>query len=216
MSKEETMRATDNLIEYTRALYDRSLVHASGGNTSIRVEDQVWITRTGAVLGDVSESDLTRVTLDGKVLQGDRPSKELGMHLSMYKARPGAKAIIHVHPTYAIAYSTLLSEESLDAVPAYTAACYLRAGRVPMIGYFPSGSAELHQAVARLAPCYHAILLRQHGVIVAAEDMGKAMGIIEEIEQCCRIVFLTDGRGVPITEAQKKAIDQKLDRTWMI
>ena len=203
----------NDLIKYSRALYDRRLVYASGGNTSVRVGDHIWITQTGAVLGDLSEADLS-ISLEGKVLEGGSPSKELGMHLAMYQARPEANAVIHVHPTFAIAYSTLTKEETLDAIPAYTAAFYLRAGRVPMIDYYPSGSEELHHTVAKLAPVYHAILLRQHGVIVAAKDMGEAMGTIEEIEQCSRIALLTGGEGYPITQEHRTAIDQILGRTW--
>lgn len=204
----------NDLIKYSRALYDRRLVYASGGNTSVRVDDHILITQTGAVLGELSETDLSTVTLEGKVLEGGSPSKELGMHLALYQARPEANAVIHVHPTFAIAYSTIITEKSLDAIPAYTAAFYLRAGQVPMIDYYPSGSEELHYTVARLAPVYHAILLRQHGVIVAARDMGEAMGIIEEIEQCSRIALLTGGEGYPITPEQRNAIDKILGRTW--
>lgn len=117
-------RYISDLISYSQALYERRLVHASGGNTSVRVGDEVWITQTGAVLG------------------------------------------------------------------------------------------ELHQAVAELAPDYHVILLRQHGVTVGAKDMSQAMGILEELEQCCQIALLTAGKGVVLTDDQKKAIDGKLGREW--
>jgi ribulose-5-phosphate 4-epimerase/fuculose-1-phosphate aldolase len=162
----------------------------------------------------LTQADLSQVNLDGELLAGGTPSKELGMHLAMYRARPEVGAVIHVHPTCAIAYSTLVLEANLDCVPAYSAAFYMRAGRVPMIDYYPSGSADLHHAVTDLAPCHHAILLRQHGVIVGAGDMSQAMGVLEEIEQCCQIALLTDGKGAPLTEAQKASIDQKMVRTW--
>jgi ribulose-5-phosphate 4-epimerase/fuculose-1-phosphate aldolase len=204
----------DSLIKYSKALYDRGLVHANGGNTSIREEDNIWISQTGTVLGELTPSDFSKLTLDGKLLEGGPPSKELGMHLAMYHVRPEARAIIHVHPTYSIAFSTQVQEANLDAIPAYTAAFYLRAGRVPMIGYYPSGSDELHQAVAELAPDFHVILLRQHGVVVAAQDMREAMGIVEEIEQCAKIALFTANKGSPITQEQKDFIDRKLGRVW--
>lgn len=208
------MKEISQLIQYSRALYDRRLVHASGGNTSVRVGDVVWITQTGAVLGELTMADLSQVSLQGELLAGGTPSKELGMHLAMYHARPEVGAVIHVHPTCAIAYSTLVPEANLDCVPAYSAAFYMRAGRVPMIDYYPSGSADLHHAVTDLAACYHAILLRQHGVIVGAGDISQAMGVLEEIEQCCQIALLTNEKGATLTEAQKAAIDQKMVRTW--
>lgn len=207
--------STLDLLKFSRLLYDRHLVHAAGGNTSIRVGDEVWITRTGAVLGRLSESDLTKMSLNGEVISGRKPSKEWPMHLAIYQARPHDNAIIHIHPTYAIAYSTLLSEPSLDAVPAYTSALYRRAGRVPVIDYFPVGSPELHQAITTLAPHFNAILMRQHGLTVTSFTLAKAFGIIEEIEQCCHIALLTNGKGLPITIEEKEAIDQRQGRKWV-
>ena len=204
----------DELIAASRALYDRKLIHAAGGNTSVRVGDFVWISQTGAELGKLTEDKLVKVDLHGKVLEGKGPSKELGMHLAMYRARDNARAVIHVHPTYAIAFSTLLGEDSANAVPPYTAAFYVRAGRVPMIPYHASGAHSLHEAVDALAARHHAILLRQHGIIVAGADMSVAAGVVEEIEQCCQIAVVTGLKGAALTDAQLAAIDAALGRSW--
>jgi ribulose-5-phosphate 4-epimerase/fuculose-1-phosphate aldolase len=211
MKKSDTIQ---DLVDYTRLLYDRHLVHAEGGNTSIRIGDEVWITRTGAVLGTVTENDLSKLTLTGEVIQGQKPSKEWPMHLAFYNARPDARAVIHIHPTHAIAYSTLLTEPCLDAVPAYSSALYRRAGQVPLIAYYPVGSIELHHAIARLAPHFYSILMRQHGVTVASKDLSNTMGIVEEIEQCCHIALLSDQKGHPITDEEKNAIDKLQGRSW--
>ena len=204
----------DDLITASRALYERKLIHAAGGNTSVRDGDFVWITQTGVELGKLTEDKIVRVDLQGKVLEGTDPSKETGMHLAMYRARENARAVVHVHPTYSIAYTTLISQESTDAVPPYTAAFYLRAGRVPMIPYHPSGAQSLHEAVGALAPVYHAILLRQHGLIVAGAGMSSAIGVVEEVEQCCQISVATGLKGAPLTETQCRAIDTALGRSW--
>ncbi len=211
MNKVDTIQ---DLVHYSRMLYEHHLVHAEGGNTSIRISDEVWISRTGSILGRLKEEDLTRMSLNGNVIEGQKPSKEWPMHLALYNARPDARAIIHLHPTYAIAYSTLLTDPCLDAIPAYSSALYRRAGQVPMIDYFPVGSKELHDAIAELAPYFYSILMRQHGVTVASENLSTAMGIIEEIEQCCHIALLTDRKGCPITDEEKKAIDQLQGRSW--
>ena len=210
MSTSDTI---DDLVEYTRLLYERHLVHAEGGITSLRRGDEVWITRTGVVLGRMTAADLTRISLSGEVLEGPQPSKEWPMHLAYYNARPEAQAVIHIHPTYAIAFSTTI-EPSLDAVPAYSSAVYRRAGQVPMIAYYPVGSAELFEAVTRLAPHFPCVLLRQHGLTVASGSLAGAMGIVEEIEQACHIGLLTGGKGRPLSEDEKQAIDRLQGRTW--
>ena len=204
----------DELIAASRALYYRKLIHAAGGNTSIRDGDFVWITQTGAELGKLTGDLIVKVDLQGNVLEGKGPSKEMAMHLAMYRAREKARAVVHVHPTYSIAFSTLISRESNDVVPPYTMAFYVRAGRVPMIPYHPSGSHSLHEAVEALAPVHHAILLRQHGLIVAGADMSTAIGVVEEVEQCCQIAVATALKGAPLTETQCQAIDAALRRSW--
>src|SRR5688572_26609533 len=181
----------DELIAASRALYDRKLIHATGGNTSVRDGDFVWITQTGAELGKLTADKLVKVDLQGTVLEGKAPSKEMDMHLAMYRARKNARAVVHVHPTYSIALSTLIGRESNDVVPLYTMAFYVRACRVIMIPYHPSGAHSLYEAVAALAPVRLAILLRHHGLIVAGADMSTAVGIVEEVEQCCQIAVVT-------------------------
>jgi 3-dehydro-4-phosphotetronate decarboxylase len=124
------------------------------------------------------------------------------------------RVVIHIHPTFAIAYSTLLTDPCLDAVPAYSSALYRRAGQVPMIGYYPVGSTELHHAIAELTPHFYSILMRQHGLTVASSDLSNAMGIVEEIEQCCHIALLTGQKGIQITDEEKIAIDKLQGRSW--
>ncbi len=204
----------DELITYSRVLYERKLLHATGGNTSVRDGDVVWISQTGAELGSLTEDEVVKVDLHGKILEGSAPSKEMGMHLAMYRARKNAGAAIHAHPTFSIAHSTLATEGDTDSVPPYTAAFYVRAGRVPMISYHASGAHSLHEAVEALAPIYHAILLRQHGLLVTAANMSDTMGIVEEIEQCCQIAVAVGTAGACLTEAQRRAIDEAMGRSW--
>ncbi|MEE4164735.1 MAG: class II aldolase/adducin family protein [Desulfocapsaceae bacterium] len=204
----------EELITYSKILYERKLIHATGGNTSVRDGDIVWISQTGAKLGELTESEIVKVDLNGTVLAGSRPSKEMGMHLAMYRARPEAGAAIHAHPTFSIALSTLISQESEDAIPPYTAAFYVRAGRVPMIAYHGSGAHSLHEAVDALAPRYHALLLRQHGLLVAGKDMADTLGIVEEIEQCCQVAVAVGTAGECLTESERAVIDAALGRSW--
>lgn len=202
-----------DLLRYTRLLYDRGLICATGGNTSVRIGDTVWVTRTGAVLGEIQVEDMVPVALDGTVLGEGRPSKELGMHLAIYGSRREVMAVMHVHPLQVIAYSAC-HQPSEDAMVPYTAAFYMRAGRVPMVPYCPSGSHELHELVAALAPRHHAILLKNHGVIVGAPDSRAALGIVEEMEQNAQLGLILGDEGTHLTPDQCAAIDRSLGRSW--
>jgi len=205
----------EELIAYSKVLYERKLIHATGGNTSVRDGDSVWISQTGAKLGELTKNEVVKVDLQGNVHSGSLPSKEMGMHLAMYRARREVKAAIHAHPTFSIALSTLITEETEDAVPPYTAAFYVRAGRVPMISYHPSGAHSLHVVVETLAPKYHAILLRQHGLLVVGKNMPDALGIVEEIEQCCQVAVSVGKTGEYLTDKERGEIDKTLGRSWV-
>ncbi len=202
-----------DLLRYTRLLYDRGLICATGGNTSVRIDDTVWVTRTGAVLGELVAEELVPVALDGTVLGDGVPSKELGMHLALYGSRPQVRAVMHAHPLRCIAYSAL-HEPGNDGMVPYTAAFYMRAGRVPMVPYCASGSHELHRRVAALTPRFHAILLKNHGVIVGAPDPRTALGLVEEIEQNAHLGLILGEAGARLTPEQCAAIDASLGRSW--
>jgi len=204
----------EELITYSRILYERKLLHATGGNTSVRDGDEVLISQTGAELGHLSREKVVRVDLAGTVLEGEAPSKEMAMHLAMYRARPDAGAVIHAHPTHAITHSAMIETASENCIPPYTAAFYVRAGRVPLVPYHGSGAHSLHLAVEALAPKYHALLLRQHGMLVAAGDMSETLGMVEEIEQCCQVSVASNMKAACLTDAQLEEIDQALGRTW--
>lgn len=208
----ETAKSNE-LITYSKILYERKLLHATGGNTSVRDGKKILISQTGSELGFLRENEIVTVDLDGNILEGTAPSKEMGMHLAMFRARENAGAVIHAHPTFSIALSTKITEETNDAIPPFTAAFYMRARRVPMIDYHPSGAHSLHLAVEALASEYHAILLRQHGLLVAGKNMAEALGIIEEIEQCCQIALIAGSAAKALTVEQRDAIDQAMGRS---
>jgi ribulose-5-phosphate 4-epimerase/fuculose-1-phosphate aldolase len=57
-------------------------------------------------------------------------------------------------------------------------------------------------------------MLRQHGLVVAGADMSTAIGVVEEVEQCCQIAVTTGLKGAPLTDAQLRAIDAAMGRSW--
>ena len=135
------------------------------------------------------------------------------MHLAMYRARSNAQAVVHVHPTYAIAYSTLIS----GSLPTQCHPIRLRStcGRDGCrSSIIPLAPIRCMKPWRRWRPDYHAILLRQHGVIVAGADMSVAIGVVEEVEQCCPGAVATGLKGASLTDDQLQAMDDALGRTW--
>jgi L-fuculose-phosphate aldolase len=214
------MQQTNNedlqsVCDTCHSLYDRNLIVSSGGNVSLRQGDKMYITRTGATLGTIQTSELVEVQVgDGTVTGEGKPSKELGFHLGMLRAHPEMHAVIHVHPTAVVAYSARYPTPGLFALPPTNAGFYVRAGQVPLLPYFHSGSEELHEAVTRLAVDFTVIALAIHGLIVARPTLQKALNVVEEIEQNCEIYLMASEDGHYLTPQQCVEIDTKLGRKW--
>jgi L-fuculose-phosphate aldolase len=203
------------LCQACHILYEKGLICSLGGNVSLRIDDTVYITPTGGALGRLQPEDMVRVGFENGITIGDgHPSKELGAHLGMLHSNPDLHAVVHVHPTNLIAYTARYPKLGAFRIVPTNAAFYVRAGQIPLLPYYHSGSAELHQAVSRLAADYPTIALANHGIMVIRKSLLAAVDVIEEIEQNCEIYLLAGENGNYLTEKQIREIDMALGRNW--
>ena len=196
-------RVRDDLAHRCRSLYERGYAHGSSGNLSVRVADGILITPTGASLGRIDPARIAKVGPDGAPLSGDPPSKEAFLHLAIYAARPSASAVVHLHCTCAVAVSCLAHDDPTNVLPALTAYHVMRVGNLPLIPYFRPGDRALADAVGKLAARHRAMLLANHGPVVAGKSLDEAVDSAEELEQTARLsLLLADRRVQLLTDAQ--------------
>jgi L-fuculose-phosphate aldolase len=94
-----------------RRIAAEGLVKGTAGNVSARVDDRVAITPTGAVLSTLEPEQVTVVSLEGRVVDGElEPTSEIDLHLGVYR-RYEAGAVVHTHAPIATALSCVLEEE---------------------------------------------------------------------------------------------------------
>lgn len=171
---------------------------STSGNCSARVGDRIHLTATGCALKDVTPDNLAITDLRGNRQNDIKPTKEIGFHLAIFEKLPAVNAIVHVHPAYSIVVSTLLIAD----VPAITPQFVMRCGRVPVVPYHPPGSEELTRAVADHCAGRRALLLQNHGAIAFAESFPKALGILEELEENCKLWCLSRPNGRTLNDAE--------------
>ena len=131
-----------------------------------------------------------RLDTNGKLLSGDAPTKEVFLHLAMYDQRPNNGAVVHLHSTHSVAVSCLADVNPEDVLPPVTAYYVMRVGSLPLVPYYPPGDPSLAEAVAKLAGKHHAVLLANHGPVVAGTSLDAAVGAIEELEETARLFLL--------------------------
>jgi ribulose-5-phosphate 4-epimerase/fuculose-1-phosphate aldolase len=112
----------------------------------------------------------------------------------MYRARPQDRAIVHLHSTYAVALSCRTDLPDADMLPPITPYVVMRVGRVARVPYGRPGNADLAPAIEALAVEHRALLLTNHGPVVAGPDLDTAWAAAEELEETARLFFVLEGR----------------------
>ena len=203
MTAETTAR--DALCRTAHSLFERGLTHGSTGNLSIRLDDGWLMSPTGASLGELDPARLSRLDAEGRYVAGDKPTKESFLHLAMYRQRPGSSAVVHLHSTHSVAVSVLAELDPADLLPPLTAYYIMRIGTLPLVPYYPPGDLGLADAVGALAGKHHAMLLANHGPVVAGSSLAAATDAIEELEATSRLYLLLRGQQLRLLTAEQVA-----------
>ena len=185
MSTESALR--ERLSMWGKSLFDRGLSSGSSGNISVRLEDGFLITPTNSCLGLLDPAALSKLAPDGSPVSGERPSKEVPLHLSFYAGRAEAAAIVHLHSTYATAWSCRADIDPHDAFPPLTPYVLMRAGKVPVLPYADPGTDQLRPHLLRVAPTCSAVLLANHGPVVSGASLDAAVYAAEEVEEIAKV-----------------------------
>lgn len=193
----------EDICEVGRSLFARGLTHGSTGNISVRCDDGWLLTPTGSNLGRLDPARLSRLDWSGRHLDGDPPSKESFLHLAMYQERERNRAVVHLHATHSVAVSVLDGLDPDDLLPPLTAYYVMRIGTLPLVPYYAPGDMALADAVRRYAGKHHAMLLANHGPVVAGTSLSAAADAVEELEATAKLHLLLQGRAVrPLTPEQ--------------
>ncbi len=202
---DEEQRAREGLVRWGKSLFDRGLTPGSSGNLSVRVADGWLFTPTNSCLGFLDADRLSKLDDKGKHVGGDPPTKELPLHFAFYESRPSARAVVHLHATHATALSCLADTDPDNAIPPITPYVVMRVGRVPVVPYTRPGSTDVAPLIRAKAPDHPAILLGNHGPVVAGTTLESAVFAMEELEETARLVLITRGMAVRHLDHQEIA-----------
>jgi ribulose-5-phosphate 4-epimerase/fuculose-1-phosphate aldolase len=202
----EDSRIRDEICKVGASLFDRGLTAGSSGNISVRLEDGGWLmTPTNVSLGALDPARLSRLDATGRLMSGDAPTKEAFLHLSMYGERKDAAAVVHLHSSHATAVSILRDVDPNDVLPALTAYYIMRVGRLPLVPYFAPGDPDLAHAVRALASTHHAVLLANHGPVVAGTSLANAQYATEELEETAKLFLMLQNQALRLLTPEQIA-----------
>ena len=189
--REEEARAA--LVAYGQSLFSRGYSCGTSGNLSVRVDEGGYLmSPTNVSLGRLKADSLSRLDEDARHIDGPPPTKESWLHRAMYSSRPADTAVVHLHSTYAVALSCRTDLDSADMLPPMTPYVVMKVGRVPRIPYSRPGDTAVAPLVSEVARSHRALLLANHGPVVAGVDLDAAVSAAEELEETAHLFFILE------------------------
>jgi ribulose-5-phosphate 4-epimerase/fuculose-1-phosphate aldolase len=184
----------EDICRFGRSLFERGLTPGSSGNISVRLPDGNWlVTPTNASLGFLDPARISRLDPQGRLISGDAPTKEIPLHAALYETRSAAQAIVHLHSTHSVAVSMLPEIDPRAVLPPMTAYYLMRVGATALVPYYRPGDPAVADAIRGLAGQYSAVLLANHGPVVAGDSLEAAVFATEELEETAKLYLLLRG-----------------------
>ena len=214
MTEEAHLR--EQICMLAKSMFDRGLTGGSTGNISARTPDGgLLMSPTGTSFGRLDPARLSRFGADGRQIEGDRPSKEMPLHTAFYDTRSQTGAVVHLHSCHSVALSTLPDIDEENFLPPITPYSIMQLGRVKLLPFFRPGDPAMGEAVRGLAGRRTAVMLANHGPVVAGKDVEAACHAIEELEATARLAMLTRGLGPRmLTEVQVRNVVTTFEVEW--
>lgn len=180
-----------NLIEqfslFGRELFLAGMNNSHSGNMSFFEHGKgiITITKTGAMLGVITESSLVETTAGENCELDKIASREIVVHRAIYN-QTSKKAIIHAHPPAVIA----MSFENDVIRPIDAEGGYYFCDGVPVITVKNAiASSEVAVKIAPYLEKYNIAVVRGHGTFAAAESLEKCLLYTTSLEFACRCII---------------------------
>jgi ribulose-5-phosphate 4-epimerase/fuculose-1-phosphate aldolase len=187
-----------------KSMFDRGLTGGSTGNISARTDDGgLLVSPTGTSFGRLDPARLARFDANGRFMDGDKPTKEMPLHSAFYDTRTTTGAVVHLHSCHSVAWSMMPEVDPDNFLPPMTPYSIMKLGKVKLLPFFMPGDPAMGAAVRGLAGKRSAVMLANHGPVVAGTDVEAACNAIEELEDTAKLAMLMRGYDAKMLTAEQ-------------
>jgi ribulose-5-phosphate 4-epimerase/fuculose-1-phosphate aldolase len=212
----ENTKLREQICLLAKSMFDRGLTGGSTGNISARTSDGgLFVSPTGSSFGSLDPSRLSHLDAQGTLISGDKPTKEMPLHSAFYDTRSTAGAVVHLHSCHSVALSLMPDINEDNFLPPLTPYGIIKLGKVKLLPFFLPGDPAMGEAVRGLAGKRSAVMLANHGPVVAGKDVEAACNAIEELEDTARLAMMTRGMNPrTLTTTDVHALVMKFNVEW--
>jgi L-fuculose-phosphate aldolase len=194
MARSKHLDLRKKIIATCLRMNSEGINQGTSGNVSARIEEGFLVTASGIPYAVMKPEHVVEMDLDGGYRGDYLPSTEWRMHMDIYRARPEAQAIVHVHSTYATALACLRKD-----IPAFHYMIGVTGGiSLRVSDYAEFGTQELSDRMLKALEGRTACLLANHGQICFGPDLDKALWLAREIETLCQQYWAASLAGDPV------------------
>jgi L-ribulose-5-phosphate 4-epimerase len=206
--------------DYRKRVYDCALdlvregyIQGLGGNVSMLVEgeDVIVVTPSQREYNTLTVDDICVVDFDLKPVDdnGLKPSVETGMHVTVYRNRKDASAVVHTHQPFASIFALINTP-----IPCIFDEVASTIGPlVEVVPYGLSGSPQLiENVVSKLGNRNNCYILQNHGILALGADLHKAKRNAELLEKCAKVYYqaLTTGKEITLLPENMRELMGKI------
>lgn len=196
------------VASFMRRLYEQGLTTTSGGNISMRTDDNmIIITPSGTDKGRMRWRETGVMNMPGENLTPElKLSMEHDMHLMIYRKRPDVTAIVHAHPLFATSFTTMKNNIDTSLTAEARAIC----GEPRLVPYALMGTSKLAELAAENIDNSDILLLENHGILTTGSGILQAFDRLEVLEQAAKMTLITElcGRKRPLGRIRLRELDR--------
>jgi methylthioribulose-1-phosphate dehydratase len=193
---QSSAKILDELLALAHFCAERGWAPATSGNFSVCDGDgHILISRSGFDKRTMGMKDLVELDKEGHPARGwkgnGRPSAEAGLHAVIYRQRPEARAIAHVHTVWNTLLSGHCAEQGYVPLEGYEilkglsgVSTHTHLERVPILENtqdYTVLSAQLRDVLEH-NPGAHGVLLSRHGLYTWGQSVAEARRHLEALE----------------------------------
>ncbi len=212
VSTERALR--EEFVRVGQLMHNRNYVAATDGNISARLDaDRFLVTPSGLSKGFMTPDQLVVIDWDARPIgigsygtrsygtrsygtrsygtrrygaaRDLRPSSEIFLHLEAYRQRPDIKAVVHAHPTTAVA----LSIAGISMARCLLPEVIVTLGLIPTTEYAMPASPEGAIVIRDLIKNHDAVILQRHGSVTVGSSPFDAYLKLEKVEHTAEITL---------------------------
>ena len=195
----------NEIIKYGKMCGEKNYTPGYSGNISARYKNGMLITTSGSCNGYLSPKQITYTDFNGcSIEKGKKPSSEKFLHIAIYQKRPEINYIIHVHAPYLSSFAA--AGKSLEEPILAENIFYF--GGIPIAEYALPSTKELVDNTVKYFDTHDAVLMSNHGFIVASKTIEDAYFKLELAESYAQVVINSCilGGAKLLTSEQEQAI----------